>query len=1229
MAKPKEAPTDFPLEDGELVDDRALERAEDDRFRHSDFIIELGQLVMKTAMPANIALFAPWGSGKSSVANVLPAQLPKKDEEVRFVKFNAFKYAEAPLRRQFLSQVAENLKLDGKKYGDELYIATEGRDITFPARELLKLTWAFLIAVGIASFALLLVVTLVAALSDGPFGDAWSNAVNNYLLAAVPLAAVIGTFVKLASDGFHIKTTRSAPSSDEEFEKKFCELVDDAKTKRLVIFVDELDRCSPGQVASTLETIKTFLEVDGCVFIVAADQQVLEQALRARARQSTPRDTTNPYYSAGSSYLDKVFQYQLSLPPLKPSTLATFAYNLVKDSPGVWQRIPALDQAVSVLIPTHVTSPRRVKVLLNRFASTYRLAERRAAAGLLSKTFSDRSAELAKLVCLQSEFPLFADALTVDARMPQVVLAVADGEPVPPGTPDEVEKRATAFVEGRTSVTELLVGSSARKSEGGTPSAASVGDEEEKPAEEEESDDSVESERDDAVVRAQAHQLVRYLRKTAHFPGPGGDLLYLKSAGGDTDLDPAVGDRLARAAIDNEIDGVLKEVAALEEPDRKRDALRVLADVVREEHVGIEGSNVVTALLQSIELSGVELDGVADGIADAIGGHLNRYTLEPKDLRGAVMVSRASSRAVGDRLKKAVLDHPETYKRAGVCVEFLSVGASVLPDRADGVGRATVIALLDEPEAAAEQLKTLEEDAATAVLENASEQLVHLTTPHYTKVDDESSEATLRDPPPEDALGRALDVLMDGPTAVKEALAALMLDLDRTEARNALGRRLDGFGSVSGTELTRKVLVATRRRHVNAWGGWLGVLKPEVVSSVEDAGDLMARLATGLWDLMLGEKPPSEENADTALRALRSLIDGGVAVVAQPMEQAFRERVEPAVTTNAEAEARATVLGVAQRFVEGGLLDAGAVADRTLASCVATLETPPPATSRDEVSRSVLQWVEDEAARGSKEALESVMNVARESSWLDENERVRLQMSAAAGVRERDESYSSPLSTAALREFAANGDFDEDGAHALATWLRVFQPAPRDVWMALEPLAGRPLPAPLDTALREYASRLDSGGRFELTEGALDRTLTDPVDASFLAAALFSEVDSKRIVPRLVELWGRAGHDLAQRRTVLDLWRVYAPSGTKGRQTLVESIYLPLVASGDEGFDLALEFFGLVADPPSGMKKRIREALRKAGRTGEQSSRLDEKFLDAGWAERGLKTLGRMKDKGD
>ena len=294
------------LVDGELVDDRALEQLESDRFGHADFVRELAGVVQQAPTPANIALFGPWGSGKSGIANLLATALPRDAKTLRFVVFDASKYAQAPLRRYFISQIAERLGIRDRRFRDGLYAGEETRDIRFRAAH-----WGRLIAIATAIIFIGLGGVLAwAALSKGAFDRNWSEhlkTVKSYVLVLLPVAAVLTTIVKLAVDGFYVNTTRSAPSGDEEFEELFRDVVKDAKTKRLVVFIDELDRCSPAQVASTLETMKTFLSVRGCVFVVAADQQVLEQALRHEVRQHTPEDTMNPYYSAGSSYLDKVF----------------------------------------------------------------------------------------------------------------------------------------------------------------------------------------------------------------------------------------------------------------------------------------------------------------------------------------------------------------------------------------------------------------------------------------------------------------------------------------------------------------------------------------------------------------------------------------------------------------------------------------------------------------------------------------------------------------------------------------------------------------------------------------------------------------------------------------------------------------------------------------------------------------------------------------------------------
>jgi hypothetical protein len=81
-----------------------------------------------------------------------------------------------------------------------------------------------------------------------------------------------------------------------------------------------------------------------------------------------------------------------------------------------------LDDVIYALLPSHVTSPRRIKVLLNAYATQTRVAEARN----LAVTGMRR--ELALWVVLQAEFPSFAADLRIDPRLRHALLAHETGD---------------------------------------------------------------------------------------------------------------------------------------------------------------------------------------------------------------------------------------------------------------------------------------------------------------------------------------------------------------------------------------------------------------------------------------------------------------------------------------------------------------------------------------------------------------------------------------------------------------------------------------------------------------------------------------------------------------------------------------------------------------------------------------------------------------------------------
>lgn len=445
----------------EFIDDRAISEAADDRFRHEDLVNELAHLVGSRTAQTNIALFAPWGSGKTGISKLLRSKVEEEDREQRYVYFDAFKHRETPLRRSFLRAVAEGLGEDLSEVDrlsqEEVTQELGGSDW----KRVSKFVLGSLV-VGIAVMALLSLVLAWARpeITGESFGTSFVTMFTRLSGVATLVAALIGVVVSGMLGGVTATRKRTPLAADDEFEQAFKDLA--IKAKRLVIFIDELDRCAAGEVVEALETMRVFLDVDNCVFIVAADRQALEAALRIKARQETPADEVHPYFSSAGAYVDKIFQFQLVLPPLRWTDMGEFAANLVKDRGGLWAALrdrDELQEVLTALIPTHVTSPRRVKVLLNSYVIAHRLAERRADAEEM-RTLEDRAAALAQLVCLHTEFPLFADELERFPELPAAARAISEGENDSPlyETAPKAWACADEFIQLRRPLVPLLYG---------------------------------------------------------------------------------------------------------------------------------------------------------------------------------------------------------------------------------------------------------------------------------------------------------------------------------------------------------------------------------------------------------------------------------------------------------------------------------------------------------------------------------------------------------------------------------------------------------------------------------------------------------------------------------------------------------------------------------------------------------------------------------------------------
>lgn len=644
----------------DLIPDQRLLRRDPDRFGHTPIAAEVAALVASARTPLKIALFGPWGSGKSSFGELLRAELERNHPHVRFVRFDAWKGGGASLRRSFITAVARELEFDPGKRRNEPYFRG-----LYQSRRAAAVDFSTMWRVGlgsIASFTLLfvaatLVMTLVfgaaSVITDEDFFGEIRRTVPRFLVASGG-AAVVLAFIKALFDSASVQVEESAPSADEEFSELFLRLIEDAlpatpadqSEPRLAVFIDELDRCTPEDVVCTLTALKTFLGELRCVFVVAADREALEQAL-LDVPQETPARAEAPYYSSAGAFIDKVFQHQVSLPALRARNLSRFAHDLTRDRAGLWGELAAfedgrrLENLISALVPTHVSSPRRVKVLLNNFATTARVAQARGI------DWRQRAEELAKLTVLQTEFPSVASDLRLEPRLVAALTA------------------PYAEISGRLG--ELVA----------RYRAANGGD----------AADPIMSRTDrEGLARAQRENLRRYLLKTAHVPGPAADLFYLEGAAAVFGLaDAELSDYVEGYAPDAP-DEVLERLEG-RTPEEMAAVLRLLAEMLDTGTVGHEMENVmhVVAALADRPESGV--DDMAGRLAPTVLELLRNGRVGEQNLAGAVRIGAVAGGPVGRELATAALGDSRLWGSAEQARRVALMAGSLAPDQLGAVQR--------------------------------------------------------------------------------------------------------------------------------------------------------------------------------------------------------------------------------------------------------------------------------------------------------------------------------------------------------------------------------------------------------------------------------------------------------------------------------------------------------------------------------------------------------------
>lgn len=321
-----------------------------------DYARALSEAIAATDPPQfTVGLYGKWGSGKSSLLSAI-ARLLEEEDDVITVDFDAWRYQRT---QEIVLPLLYSVHAGVHRTGDQTLIKSFWRVV-----KAFGMSLGFKIPVVGAEFSMKDVV------------DSWNE------------------------DG------ASETILDDAFARPFNELRKlgvELGERRIVVFVDDLDRCSSENVVAMLESINVITDVRGFVFVLALDYDVLVQAVQSRYP-----------HASGHEFIEKIIQVPFRIPRIASGDPAALEA-LVPGFQTLEHLTSVRDELQLAADIAFQGNPRSVKRFVNALTLSMRI--------LAAREIEFDAALLAQLLALELRWPdEFRDVRTA--------VAAGDADPI-------------------------------------------------------------------------------------------------------------------------------------------------------------------------------------------------------------------------------------------------------------------------------------------------------------------------------------------------------------------------------------------------------------------------------------------------------------------------------------------------------------------------------------------------------------------------------------------------------------------------------------------------------------------------------------------------------------------------------------------------------------------------------------------------------------------------------
>jgi hypothetical protein len=239
--------------------------------------------------PVAIGINSPWGGGKSTALLLVEKQLAN-DPTALVVHIDPWEFVDS-----------------GDARGTLIARVLDGLETSYRARAA-----ALKDEAGVGEKAAAKAKELVTTLNQLRRRISWAKVAQVALKSAVTMTPNLVDLVDALTPRPGEAEDKPETLGMKAFRDEFGSIVRDLPSvSRVVVLVDDLDRCLPSDVLGAFEAIKLFLSVKGMAFVVAADDAFIRDSLRAAlSRHGRGR--------FADRYTEKVIQLPFTLPLLTP-----------------------------------------------------------------------------------------------------------------------------------------------------------------------------------------------------------------------------------------------------------------------------------------------------------------------------------------------------------------------------------------------------------------------------------------------------------------------------------------------------------------------------------------------------------------------------------------------------------------------------------------------------------------------------------------------------------------------------------------------------------------------------------------------------------------------------------------------------------------------------------------------------------------------------------------------